>query len=527
MWAYAGVLLALFLVSTNLTVIGTALPRIIAELEGFHLYTWAFTAFTLASTITTPIYGRLSDSIGRKPVLLFGVLLFSAASVAAGFSTSMTMLIALRALQGIGGGALLSMTFVVIADIFPPKSRSRYQGYTGLVWGASSVIGPLLGGLITDLLGWRWVFFVNVPFALLALTVLKRHLPSAPRQAGAPLDLTSIALLSLGMLTTMLALGAWGEGARLDGAAGAALAAGVALLLAFAAWQTKSPRPLIPPGLMLERTVALTNVAAFMIAIGLFAATVYLPLYIQGVAGLSAAASGFALAPLLFGMIVSGSISGVLVSRSGRYRRFIVGGLIVATAGYALAASFTPATPIAWVALGMVVLGLGLGPTNAMFLVAAQAAAPPSLLGTVTSSNQFFRQVGGTLGVALFGALMIQQATLTFEHDVRPLLEGLPSEVLASVRTPELLTDPQLAREAATLFEQHGAEGAFVATLAAWRAGIGRGIAWVYLWSAALSALALLAAALLPARQLSDSATREHDPGEARSPQLRPPEPPL
>jgi len=503
-WAYLGVLLALFLVSTNLTVIGTALPRIIAELEGFHLYTWAFTAFTLVSTITTPIYGRLSDSIGRKRVILFGVLLFSSASIAAGFSTSMPMLIALRALQGAGGGALMSMTFAVIADIFPPKSRSRYQGYTGIVWGASSVVGPLMGGLITDLIGWRWVFFVNVPFAIVALVVLQRYLPTVPRQPGVPLDLPSVGLLTSGMLLTMLALSAWGEGAALGGTVGVALLAGVTLLGAFIAWQNRAVEPLIPPQLMRERTILLANISGLLISAGLFAATIYLPLFVQAVAGESAAASGFALAPLLLGMILSGSLAGVLASRNGRYRRYIIAGLIIASGSFAVAATFDSSTPLGVVAAGMLLLGIGLGPTNALFLVAAQAAAPKTLLGTVTSSNQFFRQVGGTLALALFGALMAQQAALTFESDIKPLLSDTPPEVVALMATPELLTDPRLAAQAASELASLAAPGTFTAVVTKWRQGVGEGISLIYALSGALAVLALLAALLLPAKQLSD-----------------------
>jgi len=506
-WAYAGVLVTLFLSSTNLTVVGTALPRIIAELDGFSLYAWAFTGFTLASTVSTPVYGRLSDTLGRKRVLLFGIVLFSLASVAAGFAASMQQLVALRVVQGLGGGALMSMTFAVIGDVFPPRQRGKYQGLTGIVWGASSVVGPVVGGLITDLLGWRWVFFVNVPVALAALVVIQRHLRAGERRPGAPVDLAGAGLLAAGMLASMLALSWRGDGrAWHDPAVWATLALGAGALAAFAAWQARSPAPVLPPELLRERTVAIANAAGFLLGVGLFGATIYLPLYIQGVAGLSAAASGFALTPLILGMILSGSLSGIWSSRIGRYRRFVVVGLTLAVVGFALGTRMGPDTPVAFVVGAMFLLGLGLGPTNAMYLVAVQATAPPQLLGTATSAHQFFRQVGGTLGVALFGALMAQQAAATFRQDVAPLVADLPPAAIATVATPDLLTDPAAAAAAATAVRPRIGEAAYGALLEAWRAGLGRGVTLVFRISGALATLAWFATWWAPALQLGEPA---------------------
>jgi len=504
-WAYVGALTTLFLASTNLTVVGTALPRIIAELDGFALYAWAFTGFTLASTVTTPIYGRLSDVHGRKPVLMFGVVLFSLASVAAGFSRSMPELVAWRVVQGIGGGALMSMAFAVIADIFPPRERSTYQGLSGIVWGASSVVGPVVGGLITDLLGWRWVFFVNVPIAVAALVVLQRFLPRGERRPGAPVDLLGALLLTVGMLGSMLAsswLGAPGAGER----AAASGVVGIVALVLFAAWQGRSPAPVLPPQLFREPTVAIANLAGFLVGVGLFGATIYLPLYVQAVLGLSAAASGFALTPLLMGMILSGSVAGVWSTRIGRYRRFVVAGLGIALVGFALGAAMGPTTPLPIVVASMFVLGIGLGPTNAMFLVAAQTAAPAALLGTTTSAHQFFRQVGGTLGVAAFGALMTVQAAATFDREIAPRVVGLPDAAIASVATPDLLTDPAQARVAEALVRPALGADAYRHLVAAWRASLGRSISWVFLVSGVLTGMAWVATWRLPPLRLENAA---------------------
>lgn len=502
-WAYAGVLVTLFLSSTNLTVVGTALPRIIAEFEGFDLYAWAFTGFTLASTVSTPIYGRLSDVIGRKQVLMAGVVLFSLASVAAGFSSSMVQLVALRVVQGLGGGALMSMSFAVIADVFPARERGKYQALSGIVWGASSVVGPVIGGLITDLAGWRWVFFVNVPVAVVALAILMRHLPAGERRPGAPVDAFGATLLATGMLSLMLGLSWGGATGWHEARALGTLALGGGLLAVFAWWQGRSPAPVLPPSLLRLRTVAIANSAGFLTGVGLFGATIYLPLYVQAVAGLSAAASGFALTPLILGMITSGSLAGVASSRTGRYRGYVLAGLLVAVAGFLGGATMGPSTPVPAIVGWMLLLGIGLGPTNAMYLVATQSAAPARWLGTATSAHQFFRQIGGTLGVALFGALMAQQAVMTFAGDVAPLVDGLPAAAAATVATPDLLTDPAALATAAMALSEHGV---LAPVLDAWRAGIGRGISTVFVLSAALAALAWIATWAMPPGVLADRA---------------------
>jgi len=242
--AFGGILTVTFLTSLNLTVVGTALPRIIAELQGFHLYAWAFTAYSLTSTVSVPIYGKVSDIYGRKRVLLFGILLFSAASALGGFAQTMPQLVLVRALQGLGGGALTSMATSGIGDIFTPRERGRYQGFTGAMFGLSSVVGPLVGGLITDTIGWRWVFFVNVPAALVAFFVILRFFPAKVGASAGRIDLLGTALLVLGVVPLLLAL-TWGGGTYAWTSAPelALLAAAAVFLTAFVAWQRRAPTP--------------------------------------------------------------------------------------------------------------------------------------------------------------------------------------------------------------------------------------------------------------------------------------------
>ena len=501
--AFAGVLTVLFLASLNLTVVGTALPRIIAELEGFHLYAWAFTSFSLASTVTLPIYGRLSDIYGRRAILLFGIVLFSLSSVLSGFAQNMPQLIASRVVQGIGGGALMGMAWAAIGDIFSPRERGRYQGFNGAVFGISSVVGPIVGGLITDTLGWRWVFFVNVPVAVVAFAVIRRYLPQGETQRGHRLDLLGSLLLVLGLVPLLLAL-TWGGVERpWTSAPILGLLLFSAAMIALFGWrQTRTSSPILAPALFRDATFNVANVVGFLTGIGLFGAVIYLPLFVQGVQGGSAAASGFALAPLMFGMIISSTASGILVSRSGRYKPYILGGLVVMAFGFYLASTMGPDTPTWRTVVYMIVLGLGIGPTNSLLILAVQNALPPNLLGTVTSANQFFRQIGGTIGVTLFGTLVTARVRQGLTEALPAELRALPQSLVDELADPNLLTNPQAlerARETVASVAGPGLFGPFVESL---RAALGSGLSLVFLAGLAVTAVGLLISLRLPQHEL-------------------------
>lgn len=501
--AFAGVLTVLFLASLNLTVVGTALPRIIAELEGFHLYAWAFTSFSLASTASLPIYGRLSDIYGRKGILSFGIVLFSLSSVLSGFAQDMPQLIASRVLQGIGGGALMGMSWAAIADIFSPRERGQYQGFSGAVFGLSSVVGPIVGGLITDSLGWRWVFFVNVPVAVLAYAVIQRYLPAGERQRGHRLDVAGSVLLICGLVPLLLAL-TWGgvEYSWTSPLIVILLAASVLLLTLFGWWQTRTPSPILAPALFRDRTFNVANAAGFLTGIGLFGAVIYLPLFVQGVQGGSAAASGFALAPLMFGMIISSAVSGVLVTRTGRYKPFVLGGLVVMLLGFYLASTMGPHTPTTVTVVYMVILGLGIGPTNSLFVLAVQNSLPPALLGTVTSANQFFRQIGGTIGVTLFGTLVTANVRRGLAGRLPPELSDLPASVSAALADPNLLTNPVALEQARSTIAGFAGPGVFDAFIESLRSVLGSGLSQVFLVSLAVTTVALAISLWLPQQEL-------------------------
>lgn len=501
--AYAGVLTVLFLASLNLTVVGTALPRIIAELEGFHLYAWAFTSFSLASTATLPIFGRLSDIYGRKVILLFGIVVFSVSSVLSGFAQDMPQLIASRGLQGVGGGALMAMSWTAIADIFSPRERAQYQGISGAVFGLSSVIGPIVGGLVTDSLGWRWVFFVNVPVAVLAFIVIRRYLPRGQRQPGARFDFAGSFLLVGGLIPLLLAL-TWGgaDHAWTSPLVSTLLAASLVLLTLFGWWQTRAPAPILAPELFRNPTFNVANAAGFLTCIGLFGAVIYLPLFIQGVQGRSAAASGFVLTPLMFGLIISSTVSGILVTRTGRYKPFLLGGLVVMLLGFYLTSTMDADAPIRLTVIYMVILGLGFGPGNSLFVLAVQNSLPVALLGTVTSANQFFRQIGGTIGVTLFGTLVTASVQRRLSDGLPAPLVELPANVKAELSDPNLLTSPVALEQARSVITEAAGPEVYDAFVASLRSALGSGLNQVFLWSLAATAVALLVTFWLPPQDL-------------------------
>ncbi|AIZ44318.1 multidrug transporter [Deinococcus radiopugnans] len=505
--AFVGILTVLFLSSLNLTVVGSAMPRVISDLGGFHLYAWAFTAYSLATTITIPVVGTISDRVGRRPLILLGIAVFALGSVGLGFAHNMEQLIVLRAVQGIGGGALMAMSFTAIADLFTPIERGRYQGYTGAVWGVSSVVGPLVGGFLTDHLGWRSVFFVNLPFALLAAYFIWRFFrlpkPVIAPGTGRSFDALGATLLA-GAVTTLTLAMSWGGGtypwtsATILGLLAGALALGVG----YAFHSRRQERPILDLGLLKDRGIATASLAGFLVSAGMYAAILYLPLYMQGVRGSSASGSGLALAPLMGGMILTSTLSGQLVSRTGRYKKLIVAGAFVAAGALVLASTLSLTTPM-WLAVGtMVLLGIGLGPVNSQLTLAVQNASPREKLGSATSGNQFFRQIGGTLAVSLFGALVNAQLAGKLGAQLPAAAKTLPAPLQEAIASPNLLTSPEASAQLGGALEKLGQPELLPQITAALRNVMVGAIDEVFLVSAILVALAFVAALLLPERPL-------------------------
>jgi EmrB/QacA subfamily drug resistance transporter len=422
-----GVMIVFLLSALDQTIVATAMPRIIAELNGLSLYSWVTTAYLLTSTVMVPIWGKLGDLYGRKPVLLAGISIFLVGSWLSGLSGEfgnmpligggMTQLIVFRALQGIGGGALFTTAFAIIADLFPPRERGRFAGLFGAVFGLSSVIGPVVGGYFTDhgtfhigahvVAGWRWVFYLNLPLSLLSLFMIIVKMPRLSHRASGAIDWIGAGLIITSFAPLLLALSLGGHNYGWDSPTilGLFALSAVAFVL-FLQAERRASSPILPLSLFRNRVFALSNLAGFLVAMSFLGVVTFLPLYLQLGRGLPATTSGLLILPLMGGLIVSSTLSGRMVTRIGRYKPFMLGGVSLLLVGVTLLSFVGPRTPAWDLSLRLVLVGLGLGPGQSLFSIAAQNSAPPSQIGVVTSANQFFRQIGSTLGVAVFGALL-------------------------------------------------------------------------------------------------------------------------
>ncbi|WP_104990552.1 MDR family MFS transporter [Deinococcus sp. NW-56] len=413
-----GVLLGLFLSALDQTIVATALPRIVSDLGGLNLYTWVTTAYLLTNTALVPIYGKLSDLYGRKPVLMFGIVVFLIGSALCGlsgepffgslFGGGMEQFVVFRAVQGIGAAALGSVAFAIVADLFEPIDRPRYQGLFGAVFGLSSVIGPLLGGFPTDQVSWRWVFYVNLPIGLVALAFIATRMPRLASGLTGRVDWLGAFLILLFTVPLLLAL-TWGADAVYAWGSPQVLglfALSATALILFLLSQARHPNPILPPGFFRNPTFAWGAVARFLIGAAFLGAILFLSLYLVQVQGVSATAAGTATIPLTVGLIIGAVGSGQVASRIGRYKPLMLGGLAVAALGFYSLSTLTADTPYSGVVLRMVLLGLGLGPTLPLYTTALQLSVKPWEIGVATSSGQFFQQMGSTIGTAVFGALL-------------------------------------------------------------------------------------------------------------------------
>ncbi|GAA3841398.1 hypothetical protein GCM10022226_74840 [Sphaerisporangium flaviroseum] len=400
-----GVLGGMFLAMLDQTIVGTALPRITAEFGGAGLYTWVVTAYLLTSTVTVPLYGRLSDAYGRKPLLLIGITVFLLGSVLCGLAQNMGQLIAFRGVQGLGAGALLPLSLALVADLFPPDKSGRVQGAIGAVMAGSYIAGPFLGGFFTDHASWRWAFFVNIPIGVVLLAIIVLRLPRVPGTGRARPDYLGIAVFTVGISALLVGLTEKG----LDGhtwtsppVIGPLIAAAV-LLVAFVLVELRAEQPIIPLHLFRNRTYTIVNLASFFTAACLFAGAVFLPRYFQQAQGQSATSSGLHIYPLMLGMVAGSMLTGLLISRTLRYKPWLVAAPFLIAAGALLCSGLAVDTPtwslVAWMAL----MGLGIGPMLSGLTVAIQYSVPPSYIGTASANLTFFRQIGGSVALAVAG----------------------------------------------------------------------------------------------------------------------------
>ncbi|HEX8501275.1 MAG TPA: MDR family MFS transporter [Pyrinomonadaceae bacterium] len=431
-----GVITGMFLAALEATVVGTAMPTVISALGGLSHYSWVFSAYLITSTVTVPVWGKLSDLYGRRLFFQLGIAVFLVGSVLSGMAGTMTQLIVFRAVQGLGAGALVPLGMTIIGDVYTVEERARMQAFFSGVWGISSVVGPVVGGFITDQLDWRWVFYINVPFGILAAVIMQLSLREPRRTERPSIDYAGAALLMASI--TLLMLGLVEGGATLSEFASArnlALVAGAAVLAAlFLYVERRAQDPIVPLGLFRNRVVSVAVAAGFLAGVAMFGAISFVPLFAQGALGSTATEAGSLLTPLMLSWVGLSIIGGRLLLRVG-YRPTTLAGLFLLTLGFALLSSFQRSTPRVWLYVDLILIGAGLGLTMLTLLIAVQQSVGRSQLGIATSLNQFSRSIGGAVGVAVMGAV---------------LSAGLASHLQAFARTSAGTLSPERAAELAS-----------------------------------------------------------------------------
>jgi EmrB/QacA subfamily drug resistance transporter len=498
--ATIGVMLALLLAALDQTIVGTALPRIVAELNGLDRYSWLITGYLVASTVVVPIAGKLGDLFGRKPFLIAGMIGFVAASALCGVSQDMTQLIIFRVLQGLFGGMLFASAFTVLGDIYSPAERARIQGLFGAVFGLSSIIGPVVGGFLTDNLGWRWVFYVNLPVGLLGVLVVTAFLPFVRTKASwRDIDFVGSAALAAGLIPVLVALSVAKDQGWTSFQVLGLLGFGVAMLVAFFVIEQRVKEPIVPFALFKNRAFTVSMVVGFFAALGMFGMIIFVPLELQGVLGVSVTNSGLLLTPMMLGLIVSSVLTGQLIPRIKHYHYLGTIGIALMMVGLYLMAQTTTATSQMSITIDIVLVGLGLGVTMPLYINAVQSALPMRYLGVGTSQFQFWRNVGGTAGAAVLGTILAQRLPDAISTQIAKvnLPPAFKNALGSSASNPNALLDPakiaaaktKLTPQLAPLFDQamHAVRQALAFTLHD-----------LFLIAMALSAVALIATLFMP-----------------------------
>jgi EmrB/QacA subfamily drug resistance transporter len=445
----AGLMTGMFLAALDQSIVGTALPRITSELGGLDKLSWVVTAYLLTATASTPLWGKISDLYGRRLLFQIAIITFMAGSLLAGFSHNIEQLIAFRAIQGLGGGGLMSLALAVIGDIIPPRERGRYQGYFAAVFGTSSVLGPVLGGFFADGPGWQWIFFMNVPIGLAALVVTTSALKMPHVRREHSIDYLG-ATLVVGAVSSFLLYTAWagpdhGWG---SGTGVGLLVAGAVLTVAFIAVELRASEPILPMRLFRNSIFSIANVFGFLIGVAMFGSLIFIPVYLQVVDGMSPTRSGLAMLPMVVGIFSTSISAGQLMSRTGRYKMFpILGAAVVILALYMLS-QLTSTSPYWFAGLSMYVMGAGLGFTMQILVTVVQNSVTRSDIGVATSSVTFFRQMGGSFGTALFGAILSSRLAVHIAEALKHAPAGAASsagkvaDVANNVQAIKALPEP-------------------------------------------------------------------------------------
>lgn len=498
----AGVMLAMFLSSLDQTIVGTAMPRIITDLGGFSQYTWVTTAYIITSAITIPITGKLIDTYGRKWFYITGITIFLVGSILSGFSLNMTHLIFSRGFQGIGAGIMMANAFTVIADLFPPAERGKYQGYMSGIFGLSSVIGPTLGGFLTDSISWHWVFWVNIPLGIIIIFLFIRFFPDIrPDNLKHNIDFFGVTALILSVVPALLAL-TWGgteypwNSVVIIGMFIFALTMAILFILI----ESRAREPVIPLYLFKNNIVTISIIATFLTSIGMFSSVTFLPLYFQGILGASAVQSGNLLIPMMLGVLIGSIVGGQLLSRAGgHYRILSAAGIAIMCVGIFLLSRMTEHTSYTTAVFYMIITGLGLGPTMPVFTIAVQNAVSQKMLGVATSATAFFRSIGGSVGLALLGSVMANRFTVEMVNNIPEAVKNvLPGDQLTSLaNNPQALVSPDAQANMQQMFSQLGDPSLFSQFIEGLRHALSIALSNVFLFALIICLLSLIMALFL------------------------------
>ncbi|MFB9073119.1 MDR family MFS transporter [Citricoccus parietis] len=485
------------------TIVSPAMPVIVAELGGIEHYSWLATSAMLVSAVVVPIVGKLSDLYGRRSFYIAGLVIFMAGSILSGFAQDFWWLVIARAVQGLGMGALMTLSQTIIGDIIPPRQRGKYQGFMGAIFGLTSIAGPLLGGWITDHLGWRWLFFAGLPFGIVALVFIAKYLHLPHVQRKAKIDYAGIITLT-GALVTILLATSWGgttfpwNSAEVIGL----YIAGAVFLALFIPIELKAEEPVLPLRLFRNSIFTFSNIASLAVAMGMFGAIFYVPVYAQGVLGVNATTSGAIMIPMSAAMIVVGILVGLLITKTGKYKMFVVGGTVVMLVGFWLLTQLHYGSSELQLTLAMVVVGVGLGGAMQTFTLIVQNAVDRRDLGVATAATQFFRSAGGTVGIAVLGTIMASRlATAIPEHLPAGAAEAMPA---GGVSVNSVLDPAMLSQLPAGIAE-------------AVRAGLADALHGVFIAAIPLVVVAIIAALLIKSVPLRDTLEDPESPESLES----------
>lgn len=478
-------MLGMSLAALDTTIVGTALPSIVGKLGGITLYSWVFSAYLLTSTTTVPIYGKLADLYGRKPLFLFGSILFVAGSVACGGSQTMVQLIIFRAIQGLGAGAVQPIVLTIIGDIFSLEERAKVQGLFSGVWGISSVVGPAAGGLIVDHFSWRWVFFINVPFGIASVLLLAFSLKENVERKKRSLDYLGTLTLTGGIVALLFALLQGGTTWAWNSLPSIGLfVAAVVLLVLFVLQERRTAEPILPLSLFNNRIIAVASIGGLILGIVMFGITTYVPLFVQGVGGGSATSAGITLGPMLLAWPIAATLSGRLVIRYG-YRLVAGVGTLLTAIGVGMVTLFNVQTGLPFIVVAMFITGTGLGFSSSAYILSVQNAVPWNLRGVATASTQFVRTIGGTIGVAVMGTILNGQMAVRFTP-IFAHFASVAASIPRSVAPANVLLTPSL---------RASLPGEFIAQL---QLALQQSLFWVYALMLVLAIIGFIAMFFFP-----------------------------